>query len=86
MSCNIFIFLAKENEEMTGSKDICFHNYKCQKPFWIFSDFNHVISNISYVFLGLAFMVIIKVKANSLPKGHNVKEDHDPSTGGLLQG
>ena len=80
-----FVFLAKENEETTGSKDICYHNFKCQKPFWIFSDFNHTISNISYMILGLGFMVIVKIKAASLPKEHDTKTDHKPTYPGLLQ-
>ena len=51
-----FAFLAKQNEVSTGSQDLCYHNFRCSKPFYIFSDFNHVISNLSYVLFGLAFM------------------------------
>ena len=48
-----FAFQAKENEEISGSKDLCYHNYRCQRPWWIFSDFNHVISNMSYWIFGI---------------------------------
>ena len=68
-----FAFLAKEDEELTGSKDLCYHNFKCQRPFWIFSDFNHVISNMSYWLFGLAFMVIVYYKSKLLPQSHDPK-------------
>ena len=68
-----FAFLAKEDEELTGSKDLCYHNFKCQRPFWIFSDFNHVISNMSYWLFGLAFMVIVYCKSKMLPQTHDPK-------------
>ena len=62
-----FAFQAKETEELTGSMDLCYHNFKCARPWFIFSDFNHVISNISYVIFGLIFMHLCFLKTKQLP-------------------
>ena len=62
-----FAFQAKETEELTGSMDLCYHNFKCARPWFIFSDFNHVISNISYVIFGLIFMPLCFLKTKQLP-------------------
>ena len=62
-----FAFLAKQNEVSTGSQDLCYHNFRCSRPFYIFSDFNHVVSNLSYVMFGLAFMGLVKIKQKKLP-------------------
>ena len=62
-----FAFQAKETEELTGSMDLCYHNFKCARPWFIFSDFNHVISNISYVIFGLFFMHLCYLKTKQLP-------------------
>ena len=79
-----FVFQAKENEEMTGSMDLCYHNFKCQRPLWIFSDFNHVISNISYLLFGISFIAICKLKIRQLPPENHPRNDHE-SDKGLLQ-
>ena len=71
-----FAFLAKQNEVSTGSQDLCYHNFRCSKPFYIFSDFNHVVSNLSYAVFGLAFMGLVWIKEKKLPShcfDYNVK-------------
>ena len=80
-----FVFQAKENEEMTGSMDLCYHNFKCQRPWWIFSDFNHVISNISYLLFGFSFILLAKLKVRQLPEEKHPRNDHDSETGLLQQ-
>ena len=62
-----FSFQAKESEELTGSLDLCYHNFKCSRPWFIFSDFNHVFSNISYVIFGAFFMHLCYLKTKQLP-------------------
>ena len=62
-----FAFQAKETEELTGSMDLCYHNFKCARPWFIFSDFNHVISNISYFIFGLVFIHLCYLKTKQLP-------------------
>jgi len=80
-----FVFQAKENEEMTGSMDLCYHNFKCQRPWWIFSDFNHVISNISYLLFGFSFILLAKLKIRQLPEDKHPRNDHESETGLLQQ-
>uniref|UniRef100_A0A8D9A8Z7 SID1 transmembrane family member 1 n=1 Tax=Cacopsylla melanoneura TaxID=428564 RepID=A0A8D9A8Z7_9HEMI len=42
----------------SGNQDLCYYNYLCSHPLWILSDFNHIISNVGYVFLGFLFILI----------------------------
>ena len=57
-----FVFQLKNQEESTGSLNICYHNFKCAKPLAIFSAFNNTISNISYMLLGLGFILCVYIK------------------------
>lgn len=45
-----------------GNQDICYYNFFCSHGLTIgdfkLSDFNHIFSNIGYVFFGLLFMII----------------------------
>ena len=80
-----YVFLVKKSENMTGTLDLCFHNFECSKPFNVFSDFNHVISNLSYLIFGLAFIACVAIKSHRLPKDQNTKTDHKSETGILQQ-
>ena len=80
-----YVFLVKKSENMTGTLDLCFHNFECSKPFNVFSDFNHVISNLSYLIFGLAFIACVAIKSHRLPKNQNNKNDHTSDTGILQQ-
>nr|QEI10617.1 SID1 [Myzus persicae] len=46
----------------TGNQDLCYYNFLCSHSFvlgpWKFSDFNHIFSNIGYIFFGLLFILI----------------------------
>ncbi len=42
----------------------------------VFSDFNHVVSNLPYMIFGLAFLGIVRYKAHILPKEHKPRYDH----------
>uniref|UniRef100_A0A0K2UJV3 Uncharacterized protein n=1 Tax=Lepeophtheirus salmonis TaxID=72036 RepID=A0A0K2UJV3_LEPSM len=66
-----FVFLAKAQEENTGSQDICYHNFRCSKPFSIFTDFNHIVSNSSYFIYGMSFMVLVAIKKSKLSSSLN---------------
>ena len=80
-----FVFLVKESESLTGSQDLCYHNFLCAKPWSIFSDFNHVISNLPYMLYGAVFMILVRFKAFKLPKAQNPKNDHNSGKGILQQ-
>lgn len=46
----------------TGNQDLCYYNFLCSHSLtlgpWKFSDFNHIFSNIGYIFFGLLFILI----------------------------
>ncbi|CAG9862490.1 unnamed protein product [Phyllotreta striolata] len=42
----------------TGQQDLCYYNFLCAHPLGLLSDFNHVLSNIGYVLLGVLFLII----------------------------
>ena len=44
---------------VTGNQDLCYYNFLCAHPLGIFTDFNHVFSNIGYVLLGALFIGIV---------------------------
>ncbi|KAL7305985.1 hypothetical protein TKK_0001455 [Trichogramma kaykai] len=44
---------------VTGNQDLCYYNFLCSHPLMSLSDFNHVLSNLGYVMLGLLFMTIV---------------------------
>ena len=63
-----FAFLSKRYEKETGSQDICYHNFECSHHWGSFTDFNHVISNISYVLYGLGFIILVRMKSKKINK------------------
>lgn len=46
----------------TGDQDLCYYNFLCAHPLGFLSDFNHVFSNLGYIFLGLLFMCQVWVR------------------------
>eukprot|EP00095_Tigriopus_kingsejongensis_P000166 maker-scaffold487_size158652-snap-gene-0.34 protein:Tk00166 transcript:maker-scaffold487_size158652-snap-gene-0.34-mRNA-1 annotation:"sid1 transmembrane family member 1" len=80
-----FVFLVKDSESLTGSQDLCYHNYLCSKPWSIFSDFNHVISNLPYMIYGFIFVGLVRFKSAKLPESQNPKNDHKAGKGILQQ-
>lgn len=80
-----FVFLVKESESVTGSQDLCYHNFLCSKHWTIFSDFNHVVSNLPYMIYGIMFALLVLFKSSKLPPGQNPKNDHKAGKGILQQ-
>ena len=80
------LFQSKQTEEISGSRDLCFHNFRCSKPWLIFTDFNHIISNMSYLIFGICFIYIVYLKSKKL-KGVGIsnKTDHDHDKPGVMQ-
>ncbi|OQV20007.1 SID1 transmembrane family member 1 [Hypsibius exemplaris] len=48
---------------VTGNEDICYYNFSCANRLGILSDFNHVLSNIGYVVLGILFLLMVRRRA-----------------------
>ncbi|PNF38902.1 SID1 transmembrane family member 1 [Cryptotermes secundus] len=44
--------------KQTGNQDLCYYNFLCAHPLGLLSDFNHVLSNIGYILLGLLFILL----------------------------
>ena len=53
------IFAEAQREKDTGSEEGCFSNYGCSRSWWIFDDFNHIISNCGYVIFGIVFIFLV---------------------------
>merc|ERR1719430_537587 len=52
--------------EIDGNQDHCFFNFACLKPGLVtgLTMWNHILSNVGYMFLGLLFLLITFVKEN----------------------
>ena len=46
-----------------GNSEACYFNYGCAKPWWIFKAFNHIFSNLGYIWFGLCFMLLVWIKS-----------------------
>jgi hypothetical protein len=52
------VFLTEE-----ANSEACRFNYGCSMPLAIFKAFNHVFSNLGYIWFGLCFMLLVWVKS-----------------------
>lgn len=52
---------------LTGNEDTCYYNFLCAHPALGFSDFNHIFSNVGYIFTGLFFIMAV------LDRQHRIK-------------
>ncbi|XP_025405306.1 SID1 transmembrane family member 1-like [Sipha flava] len=56
------VFTSQKVLNETGNQDLCYYNFLCSHSLklgpWKFSDFNHIFSNIGYIFFGLLFILI----------------------------
>ncbi|XP_045475523.1 SID1 transmembrane family member 1-like isoform X3 [Harmonia axyridis] len=51
----------------TGDEDLCYYNFLCAHPLFSFSDFNHIFSNIGYIFMGILFLFATFHRQQVLP-------------------
>ncbi|XP_044754541.1 SID1 transmembrane family member 1-like isoform X2 [Coccinella septempunctata] len=51
----------------TGDEDLCYYNFLCAHPLFSFSDFNHIFSNIGYIFMGVLFLFATFHRQQVLP-------------------
>merc|ERR1712180_190217 len=43
----------------TGNLDYCYYNFLCVKPLGMLFVWNHILSNIGYMIMGLLFLCIV---------------------------
>ena len=48
----------------SGDADMCYYNFLCSIPVMNVVDFNHIYSNIGYLFFGLLFLVLSAYKVS----------------------
>ncbi|GBN48879.1 SID1 transmembrane family member 1, partial [Araneus ventricosus] len=53
------VYINQRIVNMTGNQDLCYYNFLCSHQVGVFSDFNHVYSNIGYVMLGILFLLLV---------------------------
>jgi len=58
----------KEKAEESGSLEQCYLNYGCSRPWSIFTDFNHIVSNFGYIWYGFIFIILVLIKSHYLPE------------------
>lgn len=74
--------LSKQPQELIGSRDLCYHNFRCSRPYYIFSDFNHIISNLGYALFGLAFNFLVWEKGR---KFHRIQKEIEEGNYNVLK-
>lgn len=62
----------------SGNLDFCYYNFLCAHPFFDISDFNHIYSNIGYVFMGALFLLITAYRHRYLvhKMGHGIPKHY----------
>lgn len=53
------VYINQRIVNLTGNQDLCYYNFLCSHQVWVFSDFNHVYSNIGYILLGILFILLV---------------------------
>ena len=56
------MFMAQHVINETGSDDVCYYNYLCRYQFGIFQDYGHLFTNIPYIFCGILFYIIVRIR------------------------
>ena len=51
-----------------GNQDICYFNFLCSIPIGVVMDFNHIFSNIFYLWFGVLFLILVASKEWSRKK------------------
>ena len=49
----------------SGDADMCYYNFLCSIPVGDVIDFNHIFSNVGYLFFGLLFLILTAYKVIS---------------------
>jgi len=70
------VYAEQQRAKATGNLEQCFLNYGCSRPWAIFDDFNHIISNSGYIIYGTVFIVLVRLKSAFLPEENRTENDH----------
>jgi len=70
------VYYEKQRAEESGSLEQCYLNYGCSRPYGIFTDFNHIISNFGYIWYGVIFLLLVNLKSRYLPEQNRTNFDH----------
>lgn len=70
------VYYEKQRAEESGSLEQCYLNYGCSRPYGIFTDFNHIISNFGYIWYGVIFLLLVNLKSRYLPEQNRTNCDH----------
>jgi len=79
------VFAEAERSDSSGDMERCYLNFGCARPWGIFPDFNHTISNLGYIIYGIVFIAIVYYKSRDLPSENQPDVDHNSNTGILQQ-
>jgi len=60
----------------TGDMEMCYLNYGCSRQWASFEDINHIVSNGGYIIYGVAFILLVRLKAAFLPEENRTNTDH----------
>jgi len=68
------VFMLEQVARETNQK--CYRNFGCSRPWGIFEDVNHIISNLGYIVYGAAFILMVYLKSWMLPERNSPDQDH----------
>lgn len=72
--------------KISGNEDICFFNFRCLHIFWGSPAFNHLFSNIGYIFMGLVFILFVLSNKSNKDKGIFVTMGFSLMVQGVMSG
>lgn len=70
------LVIAMPSYASNWADDSCFHNYACMQPFWIFTSFNHIFTNVGYVLSSAIFMTFAKLRKTKSTPGHGAYNNY----------
>ena len=70
-------FVFYQSKELNNST--CYYNNKCKKDFYFIPAFNNIISNIFYIFFGLIFIIIVRLKSKNSIKSLDIPINNNPA-------
>jgi len=70
------VYAEQQRAKATGNLEQCYLNYGCSRPWSVFADFNHIISNSGYIIYGTVFIILVRLKSAFLPAENRTESDH----------